>query len=247
MSERPGESSTDASGSRRPAGGARGSRSQTLERALDALGILADGKPRASGELAAELGLHRSIVYRFLRTLEDYHFVSRAQDGRYILGLGIAALAESGLSGSELRVEDILDELANATQATAILCVAQKDHAVVLFSARPSSQTAAVSIRRSTRFPLSSGAPGMAILALDPLSEDDSDEVKLARKIGYVHTKGGPFPGFDAVARPVRMGDSQGGSLAVVYPTSEHRSREVAQPLQHAALRIERPAEVWSN
>lgn len=247
MLERSRGSSSDTERLPRAVSGSRGSRSQTLERALDALGVLADGKPRASGELAAELGLHRSNVYRFLRTLEDYHFVSRTSDGRYALGLGIAALAESGLRGSELQVEEVLDELANATQATAIFCVAQKDHAVVLVSARPASTNAAVSIRRSTRFPLEAGAPGMAMLSLEPLGEEDTDEVKLVRQTGYVHTKGGPFPGFDAVAAPVRVRGGQGASLAVVYPTSEHRAPEVVQPLRHAALRIERPGEVWSD
>jgi DNA-binding IclR family transcriptional regulator len=225
----------------------RAVRSQTLERGLDALQTLADGQRRTSQELADDLGLHRSVVYRILRTLEDYTFVTRASDGRYTLGTGVAALAEASISNSEVRIEEVLEELAAATSATAIFSVPQKDHAVVLASIRPAHRSAAVAIRRSTRFQLSDGAPGMAILACGPAAEYEADEIALARSIGHVHTKGTPFPGFEAVARPIRLGDGQAASLAVIFPTGAHTLGEVLAPLQHAALRMERPGDVWSE
>lgn len=225
----------------------RGSRSQTLERSLDAIVVLSDGLPRTSAQLAADLGLHRSIVYRILRTLEDYSFVMRAADGRYTLGLGIAALAEAGIRNSALRVDAIVEELADATGATALFCVTQKDHAVVLASARPSARAAAVSVRRSTRFAMDAGAPGMAISSLSPPREHEQDEIALARTTGYVHTKGAPFVGFEAVARPVRLIDGQAASLAVVFPIGEAQRADVLPPLQRAALRAEHPGDAWSD
>ncbi|WP_058593609.1 helix-turn-helix domain-containing protein [Leucobacter chromiiresistens] len=225
----------------------RAVRSQTLERGLDALQMLADGQRRTSQQLADALGLHRSVVYRILRTLEDYTFVTRAADGRYTLGTGIAALAEAGVSNSELRIEEVLDELAEATSATAIFSVPQKDHAVVLASIRPSHRSAAVAIRRSTRFLLTDGAPGMAILARGEAREYEADEIALARSIGHVHTKGSPFPGFEAVAKPLELPDGQPASIAVIFPNGAHEVREVIPALQHAALRVERPADVWSH
>ncbi|PRI10397.1 IclR family transcriptional regulator [Leucobacter massiliensis] len=224
----------------------RGVRSQTLERGLDALQTLADGKKRTSQELADALGLHRSVVYRILRTLEDYTFVTRASDGRYTLGTGIAALAEASVSNAELRIEDVLDELANASSATSVFCVPQKDHAVVLASVRPSQRSAAVAIRRSTRFPLTDGAPGLAILARGPRLEYEADEVTLARTTGVVHTKDRPFPGFEAVASPVRLADGQSASLAVVFARGAHTLSEVQPALRRAAQRIEHPGDVWA-
>ncbi len=229
-----------------PSSRSRGSRSQTLERALDAVAVLSDGRPRTSAQLAIDLGLHRSIVYRILRTLEDYHFVTRAADGRYTLGLGIAALAEAGIRNAALQVEAIVEELADAAGATALFCVVQKDHAVVLASARPSTRAAAVTVRRSTRFALEAGAPGMAILALDAPREHEQDEIALARSRGYVHTKGSPFAGFEAVARPVRLRDGQAASLAVIFPVAELRHSDMLRPLHQAALRVEHPGDAWS-
>ncbi|MGO2750925.1 MAG: IclR family transcriptional regulator [Pseudoclavibacter sp.] len=225
----------------------RSVRSQTLERGLDALQSLADGKPRTSQELADELGLHRSVVYRILRTLEDYTFVARTADGRYTIGIGIAALAESGISNSELRVEDVLTQLAESSSATAIFCVPQKEDAVVLASMRPAHRSAAVAIRRSTRFPLAVGAPGLAILAGGAKRDYEADETALARSLGHVHTKGTPFPGFEAVATPLALPDGQAASLAVIFPTGAHTPAEVLPALRHASLRIERPGEVWSD
>lgn len=225
----------------------RAVRSQTLERGLDALQVLADGQKRTSQELADALGLHRSVVYRMLRTLEDYTFVTRAADGRYTLGTGVAALAEASISNSDLRIEDVLEELSGATSATAIFCVPQKDHAVVLASIRPAHRSAAVAIRRSTRFPLADGAPGMAILARGEQREYEADEIALARSIGHVHTKGSPFPGFEAVAKPLELPDGQAASIAVVFPSGGHALSEVLPALQHAALRVERPGDVWSH
>ncbi len=223
----------------------RAIRSQTLERGLDALQMLADGQRRTSQELADALGLHRSVVYRILRTLEDYTFVTRAADGRYTLGIGGAALAAASLSNSDVRIEDVLKELAEATSATSIFCVPQKDQAVVVASMRPSQRSAAVAIRRSTRFPLAGGAPGMAILAGDGRQEYEADEVALARSIGHVHTKSSPFPGFEAIAKPIRLPDGQTASLAVIFPSGSHAPSEVLPALQHAALRIERPNDTW--
>ena len=230
-----------------PSQNSRGVRSQTLERALESLEVLADGRPRTSHELAEAVGLPRSNVYRILRTFEEFAFVTRTADGRYTLGLGLAALAETGLRDAELRLDDTLSELADATSATAIFCIPQKDHAVVLTSARPSSRPASVASRRSTRLPLDDGAPGMAVLALRAKADYEPDEVSLARSTGYVHTKGAPFPGFEAVACPVRLRDQHAGSIGVVFPLGSQALADVLQPLRHAALRVERPIDLWTE
>ncbi|WP_175417365.1 IclR family transcriptional regulator [Arthrobacter sp. 24S4-2] len=225
----------------------RGVRSQTLERALDALQILADGKRRTSQELADELGLHRSIVYRILRTLEDYSLIARASDGKYLLGLGMAALAKSGMGDLEVQVAAVLQELSNVTAATAIFCGPQRDDAVVLASTRPSQRPASVAIRTGTRFPLNGGAPGMAILALRDPREDESDETALARQTGIVHTKGQPFVGLEAVSVPIRMPDGQEASLSLLFPVGDAEATTVARELRTYSARLVLPSEVWQH
>ena len=52
--------------------------SQTLSRGLRALEVIAEAeKPIGMAELAARLGLHRSITYRIVRTLEEHRLVVR--------------------------------------------------------------------------------------------------------------------------------------------------------------------------
>lgn len=225
----------------------RGVRSQTLERSLEALHVLADGRPRTSGELAEVLGVARSNVYRILRTFEDFAFVTRIDDGRYTLGLGLAALADAGLSSAQLRTDEVLAELANSTAATAIFCIPQRDEAVVLTSVRPASRPASVAIRRGTRLPLHDGAPGMALLSLRPRADYEPDEVSLARSTGYVHTKGSPFGGFESIAAPVPLRDGQHSSVAVVFPLSAGLPADLLPALRRAGLRLTQPSDLWTD
>lgn len=225
----------------------KGVRSQTLERALDTLQVLADGKRRTSQELANELGLHRSIVYRILRTLEDYTLISRAPDGRYLLGLGIAALAESGMGDLEAHVVSVLQELSNVTSATAIFCSPQRDDAVVLSSTRPSQRPASVAIRTGTRFPLNTGAPGLAILALRAPQEGEPDEAALARQTGMVRTKGEPFVGLETISMPIRLLDGQEASLSLLFPVGELDANSLIRELRTYSLRLTLPSDGWQH
>lgn len=223
----------------------RGVRSQTLERALDALQLLADGRQRTSKELAAELDLHRSIVYRILRTLEDYSLVTRNEDGRFRVGLGMTALAKSGIGDFEIEIVAVLQELSNVTSATAIFCARQRNDAVVLSSTRPGQSPASVAVRTGSRFPVDNSAPGLAILSLQEHSEHDVDEVALARQTGYVHTKGQPFVGLEAVAAPVRMPDGQEASLSLLFPVGNKDVQLMVNELRIYSERLISPANDW--
>jgi DNA-binding IclR family transcriptional regulator len=225
----------------------RGTRSQTLERALDVLSLLADGRGRSSREIADEVGLHRSIVYRILRTFEDRSMVARAASGRYQLGLGLAALAGSGLGALQADVELVLQELADATGTTAVFCTGQLDQTVVLTSARPQRKPASVMISAGSRFPLRSGAPGAAILSLAPLSEDDSDETRLARQTGYTHSKGEPFVGVETAAVPLRLVNGEAAALAVVAPIGGLHLQTGLKELRYYAQRLAHPDDAWST
>lgn len=229
-----------------PTASGRGARSQTLERALDVLGLLADGTFRSSREIADEIGLHRSIVYRILRTFEDRGIVAREPSGRYLLGLGLAALAESGMHELHADLASVLEELANATRATALFCTAQMHHAVVLDSRRPSGSPASVMVSTGSRFGLRDGAPGTAILSLSEPADDDPDEAALARQTGFTQSKGQPFVGVEALAVPVSLSDGQAASLSVVAPLGGLDPSSARNELRHYATRLTHPGDVWA-
>ncbi|BDZ54800.1 hypothetical protein GCM10025870_18730 [Agromyces marinus] len=68
--------------------------SQTLSRGIRVLEVLADADRNLSiDEVAAGLGVHRSVAYRLVRTLEEHGLVARDAAGRLLLGTGLAALA----------------------------------------------------------------------------------------------------------------------------------------------------------
>ena len=72
---------------------ARAAGSQTLDRGLRALELLAEASgPVSIASLAEGLGVHRSNAYRVMRTLEDHRFVLRDEAGMIRLGPRLAAL-----------------------------------------------------------------------------------------------------------------------------------------------------------
>ncbi|MFZ0166307.1 MAG: helix-turn-helix domain-containing protein, partial [Trebonia sp.] len=65
--------------------------SQTLSRGLSALELIAEAdKPIGIAELSAQLGLHRSITYRMVRTLEEHRLVARTAAGGLVPGTRLA-------------------------------------------------------------------------------------------------------------------------------------------------------------
>ncbi|MEO7123518.1 MAG: helix-turn-helix domain-containing protein, partial [Lacisediminihabitans sp.] len=67
--------------------------SQTLDRGIRMLELLGEDGGLSIGELSERLGLHRSITYRILRTLEAHGLAVRDDGGRVSLGVRMAALA----------------------------------------------------------------------------------------------------------------------------------------------------------
>ena len=68
--------------------------SQTLDRGLRVLKLLADTDHGLTvTELAAKLGVNRTVVYRLLATLEQHSLVRRDLGGRARVGLGVLGLA----------------------------------------------------------------------------------------------------------------------------------------------------------
>ena len=78
--------------------------SQTLDRGLRLLEAIADApEPVTTGQVAAMVGLHRSVAYRLLRTLEDHRLVRREPGDRFAPGYRLATLARRAVNGSSLR------------------------------------------------------------------------------------------------------------------------------------------------
>ena len=109
---------------------------QAVVRAVAILQAL--GGPRREwglSELAAEVALHKTTVFRLLGALEGAGFVARDDEHqRYRLGGGLVALAAQALRASDLRTaaHPVLKALAAETGESATLEVLAGDEVLIL-------------------------------------------------------------------------------------------------------------------
>lgn len=144
-----------------------GETSQTLDRGLDILQLLAErqhGGGLTVTQIATLLGVGRPVVYRLVASLAARDFVSRREDGRIRLGLGLTRLSASVLPLLRESSLPILRELADRAGATAHLTVAEGGEALAIAVVEPSWTAYHVAYRVGTRHPLDHGAAGRAIL-----------------------------------------------------------------------------------
>lgn len=222
--------------------------SQTLSRGLRALEILAEAaEPMTIAGLAAELGLHRSIVYRMLRTLEDHRLVLRDERGLLQLGARLAALARGVQRGLQALVLPELTAAARELGMTAFLAVLDQVECVTLASVEPPPGTAAIAQRPGTRHSIMIGAPGIAIQsALTEqewadcgLAEPRRPEARRAARQGFATSRNEVVPGLSSVAVPLRLPGHPPAALAVVSLAAAKASPgPVAERLRLAADRI---------
>jgi DNA-binding IclR family transcriptional regulator len=181
---------------------------QTLSRGIRVLEIVGREAGGVSiGDLAAALGVHRAVVYRLVATLESHLLVVRGPDGRISLGGGIVALAAGVEPQLRALAPPILREMAEATGATAFLCVGQGEDCVALRVVEPEAGVLRVSYRVGTRHPISRGAAGLAIASLRPERPEDDARLRQVRAEGYSVTRGELQPGAVGVAAPLAWAD----------------------------------------
>ena len=223
--------------------------SQTLSRGMRMLEILADAPGSLSiADLAAALGVHRSIAYRILRTLEDHRMVVRDASGGVLLGPQLAALARGVSRDLQAAALPELTAVAGDLGMTAFLVVLDRDECVTLVSVEPRHTNGSVVQRPGTRHPLSVGAPGIAIQS----SMSDTELAALlpgrgiregvleARRRGFATSHGEVIPGVSSVSVPLTMHGQPPAAISVVYVTTEKPATSVSRRLAAAVAAIAR-------
>ncbi len=217
--------------------------SQTLSRGIRVLESLADSASAMTiAELAAALGVHRSIAYRILRTLEDHGLVSRDAAGAFALGPKLAALARGVERSLQAAALPELTAIANELTMTAFLVVLDHTECVTLSSVEPRAGAATVAQRPGSRHSLALGAPGIAIQSL--LSDAELAERAVPRRPlvngAYATSHDEVIPGLRSVAVPVHAHGGPPAALAVVYVSSDRGDSEIASALVDAASAVAR-------
>lgn len=213
--------------------------SQTLDRGLRVLETLAEvARPMAVAEVAVALGMHRSIVYRILRTLEDHRLVMRLGNGSYDLGLGLPVLARGVSRALHTAATPDLADLANETAMTAFLAVADRDECVTLLTVEPRHSHAHVAYRPGGRHPIDRGAPGIALLAGGPPDPSERPEVEQARREGFARSQSEVIPGMSSLAAPVLVRAAVVAAVAVIFVDTSVDEILLAARVRRAAANI---------
>lgn len=216
---------------------------QTLSRGVRILELLADrGGSATIPQIVAGLGLHRSIVYRLLRTLEEHGLVARDERGRVRLGLRLAALASSVERDIQSAALPELRAAAEELGATCFLVVLDRDEVVTLVSVEPSRSRVTVAENPGSEHPLGVGGPGRAIAAQLPEAtwSGIADPVAVAAVLrdGYATSHDEVIPGLRSVAVPLALHGHVPMAVAVVYVTAELAEAEIGARLAAAAAAI---------
>ncbi|WP_460772796.1 IclR family transcriptional regulator [Microbacterium sp. GXF7504] len=207
--------------------------SQTLARGLTALTLIGEAAtPLSVPEVADLLGVHRSMAYRLVRTLEDLGFVVRDGAGLLHVGAKVVSLAR-GVSG-DLATVAAPELAALADDLGMTVCIVTYDgaEAVTLTSSEPRRDGATLAQRPGSRHSIDAGAPGRVIRSQlrpeqhPPLRYETShDEI---------------IVGVSSVAVPLPLGAHAPAALAVIYLTQDLDTDAVATALERTAHRIAR-------
>jgi DNA-binding IclR family transcriptional regulator len=225
---------------------ATGPASQTLSRGIRILEVLADARePLMIDQVAERLGVHRSIAYRLLRTLEDHGLVTRDAGGRVALGARMAALAAGVAHDLQAGALPELTAAANDLGMTCFLSVLDHEECVTLVSVEPRHGVASVAQRPGTRHPIGVGAPGKVMLAAAPeaawpaeLDEARREELRIARRRGWATSHDEVIAGLRSVAVPLTLPHGDRAAVAVVYLADPHSDEQIAARITEVARAI---------
>lgn len=198
-------------------------------------------------ELSAALGVHRSIAYRILRTLEDHSLVVRDDAGRLVPGPGLAVLARGVSRDLQSAALPELTRLAEDVKMTAFVVLWDHEECVTLAAVEPRHSGAALAQRPGTRHPVGVGAPGIAIQSTFTAEawrervpgQPYRPEAVEAGQRGYAASHDEVIPGLSSIAAPVRIPGHRPAAVAVVYVRADQETDVIGQAVRSAAERIE--------
>ena len=242
---------------------------QSVERAIAILKAFSLERPeRGVGELARELGLHKSTVSRLMRTLERGGLLAQNADTRrYRLGIDLIGLSRLVVSYLDVRevARPVLRRLAEVCQETVNLAVLDGGQVIDLDQFVPHKHAIKISGWGRWRMPLHCTAAGKVLLAylppdelqrtlpahlerLTPHTVTDIDallqDLEQVRQQGYAFVREELEEGLNAIAVPICDHTGQVPSSVNVagpaYRVTPERFPELTGHLLQAAAQISR-------
>jgi DNA-binding IclR family transcriptional regulator len=219
----------------------------SLARALRILPALAGGRYMTVNEIASELGMPVSTLYRFLRELRRFGLVIEPVDGEYTLGPGLLDLALGSWLHTYLEswLEPALERLVTRHGETALAVVREGLSARTVCQAE-APRSVRLSFRLGELRPLHAGASATALLAfqppavieaviargLEPFTDDTPTDgpalrgmLARIRRDGVAISRGEVDPAVLATAAPIFYRDHVLSAISIAGPVSRCTSR----------------------
>lgn len=236
--------------------------------AIRVIEALADGGEMGVTELAAELDLSKSAVYKHLATLERLEYVI-GEEGKYRLGLGFLSV---GLAARDRLAlyrtgATAVDDLARTTGEITNLMILEHGRGAYAYQAAAGRETPEW-LRAGSRVPLHATAGGKAILAnlpddhvetvfdrrgLPALTEKtQTDRESLRRELGSIRDRGLAFdrgehrPDWRCVAAPILAEGRSIGAISVSGPTHRMSGKTLEEDIAGLIVSASNAIEVSS-
>ena len=176
----------------------------SIEKCLQILSIFSFERPKYSlREISEKLNFNLSTSYRILSTLEEYGYVSRLRNKKYVIGTQPIYLSAIYTHSNQLdQIRPIVDIIRDKTGETISFFVEEDSERICLYRAH-SRDNLRHNIEQGTRLKLNRGASGRVIMAYGKRGEDKSGFYKDIRDKGFYLSINEHNPSLFAIAVPV--------------------------------------------
>lgn len=204
---------------------------QVLEKAIQVLNYLSQSKePIGVSELARRVDMPKATVFRILKTLEKYNYVSfDAKAQVYRLGWATLPLSKGFLEKLDVRelAHPYMVEVQKALNQSVNLFIADGENRVCIERVQSDHPLRSV-MRIGTVYPVYQGASGKVFKAFLAGQEGEAEQKILASK-GYILTRGERVADAGSIAVPLfNYRQKMVAVLAISGPVSEYSEEKVA-------------------
>lgn len=236
---------------------------QTPKRTFETLEVLAEMEVTTFSELATQLEYPNSTIYDYVQTLKNTGYIVE-DDGKLRVSAKLLGLGKKGQKATPLY--DIasvrVEELATQTGEWASFVVEENQQCIIAHLAK-GSEAVDFGLYMGMKVPLSTTAPGKAILAqyeldqvtqlLDNARQPDSDsrvdrdalfkELAEIREQGYACDQEDRLDGIRGIAAPIICDGTVRGALAMGGPavriSGERFEEELPERVREASNKVE--------
>jgi DNA-binding IclR family transcriptional regulator len=161
---------------------------QTLARGLSTLEYIALKNAQLSvAELALELNINRTTMYKILTTLEQHGFIRTNLNNKIEIASKVIDLYSSYIRLIPLNAQIVLDDLAKCTNMPSALVIAEGQECVVVKTAFPENLLLKINYQLGSRHPIGLAAAGQVLASLQENS--NNSEIHHIHQQGYAYSE----------------------------------------------------------